>query len=112
MVVNGKLKDSNDLSFPDFVFNITNDVWKSYNWSKQINFLPPDINFDFIGKFENFEKDWKYVADKISLPKKIGHYNVFRLYDYRDYYTDNEIGLVETYYKEDFEAFGYEKWKN
>lgn len=100
-----------DLSFSDFLFNITNDMWRSYNWEKQINFLPPYINFDFIGKFENIEKDWKHVADKIGLGK-LEVSNFFGSYNYKDYYTDKEIELVETYYKKDFETFGYETWKN
>jgi hypothetical protein len=67
---------------------------------------------DFVGKLENFEKDWNFVAEKIHFPKakniRIVNKNK-NGYKLEDYYTPELKELVYQKYKEDFERFGYAK---
>jgi len=66
---------------------------------------------DFIGKFENLEKDYKFVCKKIGIknPKSLPHKNKSkRKNDYRQYYDEEARKIVEKRYKKDLEVFGYE----
>jgi hypothetical protein len=67
-----------------------------------------EIKLDFIGRFENFEKDIKLVAKKIGLDlltvptkNKMDHLN------YRSYYDEETKGIIGTLYKKDIARFGY-----
>ncbi len=66
---------------------------------------------DFIGRFENLEEDFYRACKKIgfkripSLPHKRRGTN--RLQDYRRYYTDKAVELVEKHFRVDIERLGY-----
>lgn len=66
------------------------------------------IDLDFIGRFENLEEGFGEVAKRLnmqelSLPHKIKGSSK----DYRDYYDDDSIQIVQKVYKEEIELFGY-----
>jgi hypothetical protein len=64
---------------------------------------------DYIGKFENLEKDFNEVCRRIGVNAKLPHSNKGkRRNDYRDYYTKETKKLVEEGFKEDIKLFGYE----
>jgi len=67
---------------------------------------------DFIGKFENLEKDYKYVMKKLGVknPPRLPRENKSkRKKSYRSYYDEETRRLVYERYKKDFELFGYNK---
>jgi len=73
------------------------------------------IKMDFIGKFENLEKDIKYVCEKLDkpTPKRILHYNRSSTKNYKTYYSEELAKKVYDFYEKDFLIFGYNKnsWK-
>ena len=59
---------------------------------------------DFIGRFENFENDFKYVADKIKMPiTKIFHKN--KSGNNIDNLSNKHIIRIEEIYKDDIKMF-------
>ena len=76
-------------------------------------------NISFIGKYENFIEDLKYVFKKINLNNyKLPHLNKNPIYDrhpslkqesyYRTFYTEDwMIDWVRERYKNDFKIFNY-----
>ena len=64
---------------------------------------------DFIGRFENLSKDIQKVADilnvKVNDIEKIG---ATKHRPYQEYYTKELEHKVKEFYKEDFDAFGYD----
>ena len=69
-----------------------------------------EILADFIGRFENLEEDWKYVANKIgvcdTLPQKNSNPHKPKKH-YSTYYTPKTKQIIEEKFKEDIEYFGY-----
>lgn len=49
---------------------------------------PDKIELDFIGKFENFEKDFQYVCRKLKIQADLPHINKTRHKHYSVYYSD------------------------
>jgi len=65
---------------------------------------------DFIGKLENIDEAWNTVCSEIGQFANIGKTNASRTdNNYKDYFTDELIEIVNEKYKKDFELFGYEK---
>ncbi len=67
-----------------------------------------NILVDFVGRFENLDKDFKIVCNKINLPSsellwtnKSGHS------PYREEYDEETKQLVQELYQKDIELFGY-----
>lgn len=81
------------------------------HWARQSDLLRPDIvQYDFVGRFENFEADFAHVLTRIGRDQSW-------LADAREHRTGasrrvDEIGaeeraLIADIYAEDFERFGY-----
>ena len=65
---------------------------------------------DFIGRFENFEDDFKTLLNKIGIDKIIHNptpKNKREHGSYKSYYTNELIKIVNDMFKEDFEFFNY-----
>ena len=77
---------------------------------------------DFVGKYENLVMDWKVVADKLQISKKLpfvpistraqsrngGTREHLQKLRWQDYYLCNElVEFVTKQYKRDFELFNY-----
>jgi len=62
---------------------------------------------DFIGRFENLEKDWTYIAKKIGTNMKLIPANITKRKHYSLYYTEETKKIVTEIFKKDIEAFGY-----
>ena len=70
-----------------------------------------NILLDYIGRFENLENDFKYIKEKLSIKKVLGHRNkntIERDSDYMKYYTSESIKIVNKVYEKDFKYFNYE----
>jgi hypothetical protein len=64
---------------------------------------------DFIGRFENYEKDFEELCTKyLSIPYKYIKINDTFHKSYRDFYTVKMKRKVREWYKEDLERFEYE----
>lgn len=94
-------------SFRDFVFHVVRNEWIHTHWIKQVDFLPDDL--DFTGRFENFKKDWKYIAKKFKFRSRLTVVKHGSTYNYKDLYKNNEdlYEIVAEYYHEDMKRFGY-----
>ena len=85
------------------------------HWAPQSFLLNPNsINYDFIGRFENFSEDAKTVFDMLNLEAPDELFNFGKWHstsasdNFNKYYGPEEKKLVEQIYAEDFLAFGYE----
>lgn len=65
-----------------------------------------DCSLDFIGRLENADTDWQTIAERFDLPP-LPMANKSPSYDYRDYYDLPTLELVNAYYQEDIQRFGY-----
>jgi hypothetical protein len=62
---------------------------------------------DFVGRFETLEEDFATLCTALGLRARLPHVNRSRHGDYRTYYTPRTVHLVEEYWAEDIEMFGY-----
>ena len=66
-----------------------------------------NIELDFIGRFERLTEDMNTVFSDLGLPpRKISHHNAGRGHN-RSEYCEESKRIVEEFYAEDFEVFGY-----
>mgnify|MGYP003115358969 CR=1 FL=1 len=99
----------------------TDDCWTDdkYNWKDtfktQKKFLSDDSNtkilVDFVGKYEQLNVDFQKICNIIECDNNLKdiHINASkRKSNYREYYDDDTIEIIESMYKEDLEYFNYE----
>jgi hypothetical protein len=68
-----------------------------------------EIAVDFIGKFENLQKDFNKVCDELSIPHiKLPVKNKSKRRPYRKYYTDGTLEFVREKLAEEIDFFDYE----
>ena len=65
------------------------------------------LKMNFIGKFENYNKDIKTLGEKFNIKKEIAHLNKTDHEPYRNLYNKNTIKIIEDLYKEDIENYNY-----
>lgn len=66
------------------------------------------VIIDFIGRFENLDRDFATVCERIGKPRlKLSYENPSKRGDYRSYYDDEAAEIVARWYKKDIDYFGY-----
>lgn len=87
--------------------------WRCFQYMSQQKEVFYDENgnklVDFIGKFENLNEDFQYITEQIGIKfVKLPHKNKSNHKNYRTYYNDHTCKLMQEYFKNDIELFGYE----
>lgn len=94
-----------DKPFKDFILDKEPTQFRLLN-------LNGKIPLSFVGKFENLEKDFNHIADKINIIERypdLGYIYQSKKVDYKKYYTEELKHLVDDIHDNDFKYFGYEK---
>ena len=72
------------------------------------------LKVDFIGKFENLDKDFKKISSKLNLNQNLLHLNKSdsnkRIYT--NFYNQESIDIIGRIYKEDIDLFKYDYINN
>lgn len=82
--------------------------WRPQNY----NLLLDCVDYNFIGKLENFDKDFKHITDSNGCPHvETVNKNKYKSKDKKLTIADltsDELEIVYSLYEQDFESFGYE----
>ena len=85
--------------------SFTNDHW--FPQSNYAEYSKGSKFVDYIGKFENLERDWKTLASKIQV-RGILNKRGYSTTNYKSLYTEKLVEVVSDIYKRDLELFDYE----
>lgn len=109
--------DERVLTFPEFVDLVIAQpvMFMDQHWRTQYyQTFQTNIEYDFIGRFENFEEEFLSVLEKLGVDSheyydvETGHATQADQ-KLQDYYTPELAEKVYQKYQVDFEYFGYEK---
>ncbi len=114
----GDVSLHSDMSFKEFaeaVCRIPDEVSNTHFRSQHVTIcddgLEKNVLADFVGRFENLEEDFGFVAEKIGLNKSdLTHYaegNYSKIRPYRDSYDEKLARMVGERYREDANLFDY-----
>ena len=62
---------------------------------------------DFIGRFENIERDWAVITEKLGISDRLPHLYTTKREHYGRYYDDEMARKVADLYEEDIRYFNY-----
>jgi Icc-related predicted phosphoesterase len=63
---------------------------------------------DFVGRFENFEQDFKKICELNNIKfTSLPHWNKTKRLDYRSYFDDKLLEKVSNYYSQDLIQLNY-----
>jgi len=101
--------------FEDFVLNWVNtdNINLGAHIKPQYKFVTTNnikkVDVDFVGYFETIENDYEYIRQQLGFGSKLEVKNktTDKRNDFREYYSDKMIQIVEDAYREDIELFGY-----
>lgn len=81
-----------------------------HGFHPQSHYVSNPDELDFIGRFENLEKDWAKLCQLIHFNMPLRHSNrsKIRLESLDQYYTPQVCASVAKVYKKDFALFGYD----
>lgn len=73
-------------------------------FKRQVDFFTEPM--DYIGHYENLEREWEGLRGKLGIDKKLPHDNKCSVP--KVHLSLDDLRLVREYYKEDFKRFGYD----
>lgn len=109
-------RPSKDLPFKEFLKFILEEKSDYFSNSHAFSYFHEDyMLFDesgnqivnFIGRFEELERDFFKMCEKMGTRKELGHRNKSNRKAYWEYYDEESAALVEEHYKRDIEYFDY-----
>lgn len=75
---------------------------------KKYAYIGDEMELDFIGRFENIQKDFELVSKIVGLKNRLPHKNSSgNTAPYWKYYTYESREVAENFFKEDLETFNY-----
>lgn len=107
---------SNDVPFAEWVQRVfTDDPDPRYHdnpksFQSQCDWLKDDrgdIAIDFIARFEEINRDFERIAEKIAPGASLPYLNASRADCYRDYYDERSRAAVADWFAEDIGYFDY-----
>lgn len=75
-----------------------------FNWITDHN---EQIIVDFICRFEDLHSDFNFVCNKLGKITTLPHLNASKHKNYKSYYDNKTIEIVEDWFTKDIENFGY-----
>ena len=103
------------IDFRDWVLRAYGDHDPRY-WDQPMMFMPQvewiaDANgsllVDFVGRFEQLDRDFQVVSERIGCGSSLPQTKASRHDRYTAYYDADTRGVVESRFQKDIEAFGY-----
>ena len=98
-------------SFEDLILNWDDIFFDQIHFKQQYKWICDDhgkLLPDFIGKIENFQKDFSQVCDMINIPHQtVLNKNTINHSHYRTYYNKITQKIIAEKYKEDIDKFKY-----
>ena len=80
--------------------------------SNQLDWITDEdgnILVDYIGRFENYGKEFNFISNKVGLKlKDYPHYNKTEHKHYTHYYNDLSVDIISERFSKDIEYFGYQ----
>lgn len=104
-----------NITFRDFVFHILEARPQNPHWSLQTEVLCYDhMNYNYVGKVENFDSDYRFVLGKIGAPQfcfdRLGdRINNTPQIELSAVYCHETAAIVYELYRETFEILGYHR---
>ena len=93
-------------NYEKFISEHDNEL--SPHFLPQVQIINNPNELDFIGKFENLEKDFSYVCKELGLANiKLPHSNKSKHKPYWRYYDKTTKDIVASIFKKDIEVFNY-----
>jgi len=104
-------------TFDDFILSnscgakiCTELIWQQH-FKPQYKYIlnsSDEVDINFIGKFENYYKDFDFICKRIGVKTpKLKHINKSHHKPYQMYYTDKTAEIIYNTYKYDIDYFGY-----
>lgn len=108
-----KIIDTNFKDFNDFILNYLNSesIWKNKLFWPQWFFIVDEndvLQVNFLGRFENIENDFSFLAEKFFLEKKLSKANESERKNYKEYYNTATKEKIKELYSKDITLFNYQ----
>ena len=107
---NCKEDDKRLNTFKEYLKNFLACSWEDHALPQKDLILNAqgNIGVDFVGRFENLQNDFNFVANRIGLKNTtLPRFNETRRGAYTQYYNNETRQIVKEIYKKDIEYFGY-----
>jgi hypothetical protein len=65
------------------------------------------IGVDFVGSYENLQRDWEYVCDKLNVSHELPHFRKTQHRYYKYYYIPETWDIIGKLYSMDIDMFEY-----